>query len=81
MKTQFDKLRSTGAKLDLEANINQIIKSEGLPIQVVNGIAQITDYRDKVIEVPTQDARTKHLIHIFAVQLKKFVEKYPKLRD
>ena len=81
MRTQFDKLRTTGARLDLEANINQLINSEGLNIQVVNGIAQITDYRDKVVEVPIQDARTKHLIHIFALQLKKFVEKYPKLRD
>ena len=27
-----------------------------------------------------QDARTKHLIHLLAIQLKKFVEKYPKLR-
>jgi hypothetical protein len=34
-----------------------------------------------VVEVPVQDARTKHLVHLFAVQLKKYVEKYPKLRD
>jgi hypothetical protein len=29
--------------------------------------------------VPVQDARTKHLLHLFASQLKKFTAKYPKL--
>jgi hypothetical protein len=33
------------------------------------------------VEVPVQDARTKHLVHLLAVQLKKYVEKYPKLRE
>ena len=32
-----------------------------------------------MIEVPVSDARTKHLIHMLAVQMKKFVDKYPKL--
>lgn len=41
----------------------------------------MTEYREKVVEVPIQDARTKHLIHMLAVQMKKYFEKYPKLRD
>jgi len=28
-----------------------------------------------------QDSRTKHLIHLLAIQLKKYVDKYPKLRE
>lgn len=28
-----------------------------------------------------QDSRTKYLIHLFASQLKKYVDKYPKLRE
>ena len=38
------------------------------------------NYREKVVEVPIQDARTKHLIHMLAVQMKKYFEKYPKLK-
>ena len=34
---------------------------------------------DLEIEVPVQDARTKHLMHLLAVQMKKFTSKYPKL--
>lgn len=37
--------------------------------------------RDKVIEVPVQDTKTKQLIYMLAVQLKKNFDKYPKLRD
>jgi hypothetical protein len=41
----------------------------------------LTDYREKIVEVPVQEARTKHLIHMLAVQMKKYFEKYPKLRE
>lgn len=43
-------------------------------------MANITAYNDRVVEVPTQDARTKHLIHMLARQLKVIVDKYPKLK-
>ena len=33
------------------------------------------------MEVPIQDARTKHLIHLRATQMKKNFDKYPKLRE
>lgn len=33
-----------------------------------------------MVEVPVSDARTKHLIHLLAVQMKTYFEKYPKLR-
>lgn len=80
LKTQFASLRSSGARVDLEANINQLLSAEGLEIVPLNGIATITQYNDRVVEVPVQDARTKHLVHLLAVQLKRFVDKYPKLR-
>lgn len=48
---------------------------------IVNGVVHLTDYREKVVEVPVQEARTKHLIHMLAVQMKKYFEKYPKLRE
>lgn len=31
------------------------------------------------MEVPVQDARTKHLLHLFASELKRLFMKYPKL--
>lgn len=52
-----------------------------MDVSVVNGIVNLTDYRDRVVEVPVQDARTKHLIHMLAVQMKKYFEKYPKLKE
>lgn len=54
--------------------------AEGLEIIALNGVANVVEYREKVVEVPVQDARTKHLIHLLAVQLKKYVDRYPKLR-
>lgn len=48
-------------------------------ISSVDGYGFLTG--DRVVEVPVSDARTKHLIHMFAVQMKKFFEKYPKLRE
>lgn len=41
----------------------------------------IVEYKEKVVEVPIQDSRTKHLIHMLAVQMKKNFDKYPKLRE
>ena len=46
-----------------------------------NGIVNIIEYKDRVVEIPVSDARTKHLIHILAVQIKKLFEKYPKLKE
>ncbi len=34
-----------------------------------------------MVEVPVQDARTKHLIHLLATNYKKLFTKYPKLYD
>lgn len=81
IKSQSDKLRGTGVTLDFEADLNALIRSEGLNVSFVNGVVNLIDYKDRVVEVPVSDARTKHLVHMLAVQMKKFFEKYPKLRD
>lgn len=78
---QFDKLRAQGIRFEYESNLFELLKGQGLEISTVNGIAHIIDFKEKVVEVPVQDARTKHLVHLLAVQLKKYVEKYPKLRE
>lgn len=58
-----------------------MIRSENIDVSVVGGILNLGDYREKVVEIPVSDARTKHLIHMLAVQMKKFVERYPKLLE
>lgn len=81
VKTQFDALKQNGIKFEHEFKLTQLLRDENLNITVVNGVANFTDYREKVVEVPIQDSRTKHLIHMLAVQMRKYFEKYPKLRD
>ena len=81
LRSQGDKLRSSGINFGFESNLSQLLTSEGLDISVVNGIAHVIDYKEKIVEVPVQDARTKHLIHLLSSQMKKYVDKYPKLRE
>lgn len=81
VRTQFDRLRTSGVKFEYESNLNQLLTAEGLDISVVNGIANVIDYREKIVEVPVQDSRTKHLIHLLAIQMKKYLDKYPKLKE
>ena len=81
LRNESTKLRSSGVRLESESSLNQLLTSEGLDIHVVNGIAQVIDYKEKIVEVPVQDARTKHLIHMLSTQMRKNFEKYPKLRD
>jgi len=57
------------------------LRGENIQTIAANGVVTLIETRDKVIEVPIQDARTKHLIHMLAVQMKKNFDKYPKLRD
>jgi hypothetical protein len=81
MRSQFDRIRSSGVRLDYESDLSKLLASENLDISVVNGIANVIDYKEKIVEVPVQDARTKHLIHLLAVQMRKNFDKYPKLRE
>lgn len=83
LKAHTDKLRGSGSgiTLDFEGDLNALIRSEGLNVSLANGVVNLIDFKDRVVEVPVSDARTKHLIHMLAVQMKKFFEKYPKLRD
>jgi len=80
-KTQVDKLKSTGVKFDNESSLDQLLRGENIQTSVVNGVVNVVEYREKVVEVPIQDSRTKHLIHMLAVQMKKNFDKYPKLRE
>lgn len=81
LKTQIDNFRAQGIKFEHEGELTALMRSEGIGSSVVNGVVNVIDYRDRVVEVPVSDARTKHLIHMLAVQMKKYFDKYPKLRE
>lgn len=81
ISNQFEKLKAQGIRFEYEANLSALLRDESLDVSVVNGVLNLTDFREKVVEVPIQDARTKHLIHMLAIQMKKYFEKYPKLRE
>jgi len=80
-RTQVDKFKTQGIRFENEAALDQMLRAENIQTSVANGVVSVIETRDKVIEVPTQDARTKHLIHMLAVQMKKNFDKYPKLRE
>lgn len=79
LKTHSDQLRGKGIQFEFENDLNALIRGEGIATSVINGVVTIGEQRERVVEVPVSDARTKHLIHMLAVQMKKFVDKYPKL--
>ena len=80
IKRQFDSLRGQGIRFENENELNRLLRGENVTVREFNGIVEVVDWNEKVIEVPVQDAHTKHLIHLLAVQMKKYFEKYPKLR-
>jgi len=80
-RTELDKFKTQGVRFQHEAALDTLLRSENLVTSVANGVVNLVQSNDKVIEVPIQDARTKHLIHMLATQMKKNFDKYPKLRD
>lgn len=80
-RTQLEKLKSQGVRFENESTLDGLLRGENIQTTIANGVVNVIETRDKVIEVPIQDARTKHLIHLLAVQMKKNFDKYPKLRE
>jgi hypothetical protein len=54
-------------------------KVEAFQVPVGNIFIELNS-QSKVVEVPVQDARTKHLIHLLACEFKKIYFKYPKIQ-
>ena len=79
-KTTLERVRR-GERVDFEADITPILLQSNIQVSVVGGVTQIERFTERTVEVPVQDARTKHLIHLLAVHMKKFVDKYPQLRS
>lgn len=76
------KKENPGLRIDIDAKVFDILKDHKIAIFKTGGdIVHLERFSERTVEVPVQDARTKHLIHLFAVQMKKFCGKYPKLLD
>ncbi len=67
-------------RLDIDPKIFEILRDHKISVFKTGGdIVHLERFSERTVEVPVQDARTKHLIHLLAVQMKKFTGKYPKL--
>lgn len=80
----LDKIRTDnpGLRIDIDNRVFDILKDHKIAIFKTGGdIVHLERFSERTVEVPVQDARTKHLIHLLAVQMKKFCGKYPKLLD
>lgn len=63
----------------LDAEITRILQKSGVTTFGVNGFATVEVKSEKTVEIPVQDAKTKHLILLLAQSLKRLSGKYPKL--
>lgn len=69
-------------RVDIDGKVFDVLKDHKIAIfKTAGDIVHLERFSERTIEVPVQDARTKHLIHLLAVQMKKFCGKYPKLLD
>jgi hypothetical protein len=79
-KSTLERVRR-GEKVDFDTDLTPLLLQANIQVSTVGGITQIERFSERTVEVPVQDARTKHLIHLLAVHMKKFVDKYPQLRS
>lgn len=70
-RTQVDRLKTQGARFENEGTLESLLRGENIQTTIASGVVTVVEYKEKVVEVPIQDARTKHLIHLLAVQMKK----------
>lgn len=68
-------------RLDFDPKIFDVLRDHNIAIYKThnNNIVHLERFSERTIEVPVQDARTKHLIHLLASQMKTFTSKYPTL--
>lgn len=68
--------------LSLDTKIFEMLKEHKINVYKVAGdVLNLETVSQRTIEVPVQDARTKHLLHLLATELKRITLKYPKLQS
>jgi hypothetical protein len=75
------KLQNPGLRIDIDDEIFSVLRSSNSAAFRVGDVIQIEKRVERTVEVPVQDSRTKHLIHLLASNYKKLFTKYPKLYD
>lgn len=68
-------------RLQVDDHIFSVLRSPTTSAYRVGDVIQVEKTVEKTVQVPVQDARTKHLIHLLASNYKKLFTKYPKLYD
>jgi hypothetical protein len=83
-QSQIDKLKreNPSLRVDVDSKVFDILRDQKVSVIKTGGdVVHLERFSEKTVEVPVQDTRTKHLIHLLAVQMKKFTSKYPKLQE
>ena len=81
-KLAIDKLKQQNPSLRIEVDrgLFDLLQNERINVERVDGgVIHLERFTERTVEVPVQDARTKHLLHLLASQLKKLSLKYPKI--
>ncbi len=80
-KNQISKITAKypNERYELDYEITSLLQRANIQSYNSNGISTIEVHSQKTVEVPVQDSRTKHLIHMLATNLKNLSAKYPKL--
>lgn len=80
-KNQLSRLvaKYPNERLDLDSELNTLLQRSSVQTYVLNGITTVEVNSERTVEVPVQDSRTKHLIHLLATNLRTLSLKYPKL--
>ena len=81
-----EKLKSQNVRLVLPQEISNLFellqreKIVAFQVPVGNIFVELEGNSCKTVEVPVQDARTKHLIHLLSKEFRKIYYKYPKIQ-
>lgn len=66
----------------MDPRIFDMLKDQKIQVfKTSNDIVHLERFSERTVQVPVQDARTKHLMHLLAVNMKKLTMKYPKLYE
>lgn len=66
-------------RFTMDREIDEILQRTSVRTYNISGFETIEVRSERTVEVPVMETRTKSLLHLFSVQLKKLSAKYPKL--
>ena len=82
LNIHIEKLKGTSYRFEFENELKNLLNVDcEIESYIANGILTFVDYRDRIIEVPVQDGRTKELLQLLAFNMNKLFKTYPKLKE